>query len=196
MIDLAPNRSDRYSQTNNKSRPFSACFATTVTQGIDVRKYDLSPLLELAFYVESNQPEDGLGWLLDNDDEVRANWRKWHPYDLEIEPYLWADCMVFAVNKLFNYNTAAFVPDLTFNKCVSYVERNIPVCFSGRYEGIAGHYVIVVGWDELKKELIIDDPYGNTLAYGNRANGTDGYHVRYSKADYDRVSKNYGVRIE
>jgi len=196
MIDLAPNRANRYSQTNNKLRPFSACFATSVTQGIGIRNYDLTTLIELAPNVKSAQPEDGLGWFLDSDEEVRANWRKWHPYDLDTEPYLWGDCMVFAVNKLFTPVTAAFVPDLTFNKCVSYIERGVPVCFSGRYEGIPGHYVIVVGWDDMRGELIIDDPYGNTLAFGKKASGTDGYHVRYSESDYDKVSKCYGVRIE
>ena len=196
MIDLVPKRSDRYSQTNNGLRPFSACFATSITEGLDVRKYDLNYLINLASNAGTSQPEDGLGWFLDTDEDVRANWKKWHPNDLDVEPYLWGDCMAFAVNKIFSFNTAVFVPDLTFNKCVSYIERKIPVCFSGKYEGIAGHYVIVVGWDELKQELIIDDPYGNTLAFGKKANGTDGYHVRYSESDYDKVSKCYGVRIE
>jgi len=196
MIDLTPNRDNRYSQTNNGLRKYAACFATTITEGLDARKYNLSQLMEFAANVGTKQPEDGLGWFLDTDEEVRANWRKWHPYDLDIEPYLWGDCMVFAVNKLFKPNTAVFVPDLTFNKCVSYIERKIPVCFSGKYEGIPGHYVIVIGWDDVRKELIIDDPYGNTLALGNKANGTDGYHIKYSRESFDRVSKGYGVRIE
>ena len=196
MIDLMPNRSDRFSQTNNGLRPFSACFATSITEGLAARKYNLDQLIHYAANVGTNQPEDGLGWFLDSDTEVRGNWKKWHPGDLNIEPYLWGDCMVFAVNKLFLKTTAVFVPDLTFNKCIIYIERGIPVCFSGKYEGIAGHYVIVIGYDNDKNELIVDDPYGNTLQFGNKANGTDGFHVRYSKNNFDKVSKNYGVRID
>jgi hypothetical protein len=197
MVNLAPDRGSRYSQVNNILRPLEACFATSVTQCLDIRKYDLSILINYASNVGSNQPEDGLGWFLDHDAEVLANWRKWHiGDDAKIPVYLWADCMVFAVNKIFGFNVAAFIPDITFNKLVSYLDRGIPSCFSGKYTGISGHYVSVVGYND--QGLLINDPYGNTLKNGVQAhkNSQEGFHVLYSLEDYDRVSKNYGVRIE
>jgi hypothetical protein len=196
MVDLNPNRGDRFSQVNNKLRAMSACFATSVTQCLFIRKYDLSILVSYAKNVPSEQPEDGLGWFIDHDPEVQANWKKWHPKELDTPAYLWGDCMAFAVNKLFGAGTAVFVPDLTYSKIVSYLDRSIPCCFSGKYEGIKGHYVTTVGYTE--NNLLIDDPYGNTLKNGSKAgqNSSEGYHVVYTRDDYDRVSKNYGLRIE
>jgi hypothetical protein len=196
MIDLSPNREDRFSQVNNKLRPMNACFATSVTQCLSIRKYDLSILVNYASNAGSGQPEDGLGWFLDHDPEVQANWKKWHPDDLGNPAYVWADCMAFAVNKLFGSNVAAFVPDLTYNKIANYLERGIPSCFSGRYQGILGHYVSAVGYTD--SYLLIDDPYGNTLKNGSKAgqNSSEGFHVQYTREDYERVSKNYGLRID
>jgi hypothetical protein len=196
MVNLNPRREDRYSQVNNILRPMSACFATSAIECLDIRKHDVGRMLAYAAKVNSVQPEDGLGWFLSNDPEVQENWRKWHPTDLGTPAYLWADCMAFAINKIFGQGVAAFVPDLTFNKIVAYLDRGIPSCFSGRYDGIPGHYVSAVGYND--HGLIVNDPYGWTLRYGISAGmkSNEGFNVIYDRDAYDKVSKNYGLRIE
>jgi len=194
MINLLPDRGDRFSQTNNVIRPLTSCFATSIVQCLEIRGYDLSFLK--SYNPNSAQPEDGLSLYLDNDPTVQANWKKWHPKDLNTPAYLWADCMVFAVNTIYKRDIATFKSDLTFNQIISYLERGIPVCFSGKYTRIAGHYLTAVGYDGVN--LIICDPYGNTLKNGSTANrnSSEGFGVLYSEKDYKDHSKGYGVKIE
>ena len=186
-IDLVPNRADYYTQLNNEQDPKIACQATTAAQCISVVD-DVSILTMLGPY---KQPEDNLRRFCKHDQETMGFCIKSHGANWAASvdhPSEWADVLVFAINKIMGYQCARFDPNLTINKIRQDLEKGLPIQVSLRFPRITGHYVSIIGQYE-NGDLIINDPYRDWLH-----DGPDGYHVRYTEADWITHNKGYGIR--
>jgi len=189
-INLCTLRSEYYYvQTNNDVEKMNACYATTITAGMDIIDEDISVLANLHSY---KQPEDNLSWYLRNNPGILEYCRRSHPGS-STPAYMWGDCMVKAVNDIYGKSRIYFKQPLSWENIMTELcEKKLPVAISCRYPGIDGHFVLVVGCDtdyETGAEsLIINDPYKNTLK-----NIPDGFNNYYSREDFNRVFKGYGT---
>jgi len=193
-IDLCPARDKFYSQLNNAVDPYISCQVTSMVAGLDIAGFGLEPIMTIVGY---KQPEDKLRWHMLNDPDVQAFWRKSHPYNLDVPAPEWADCMVYAVNKLYKKAITRYDASLTLEKIYADLEKGLPVYtsmrypdnknFSGKPSPVSGHIVLIVGADG--GNLLVNDPYKNHLT-GDK----DGFKNVYTLKNFVKHNKGYAIR--
>jgi uncharacterized protein YvpB len=194
-INLSPTREKYYSQRNNELNPYDSCNVTSMVMGLDIAGFGLDPIKSIAQY-SYDQPEDRLRWFMLNDTDIQNFWRRNHPQTTIPAPE-WADCMVFAINKLYGKNIVYFDGQLTMKKITDDLKNGLPIYtsnqypnnynFSGVLSPVLGHIVLIVGI--VDEKLVINDPYKNHLT-GNK----DGYNNVYLPEDWQKCNKGYGIR--
>jgi hypothetical protein len=191
---MPPARRDFYSQLNNELAPYVSCQVTSTVAGLHIGKFGLEPVLRIVGY---KQPEDKLRWHMLNDADVQAFWRESHLDALQVPAPEWADCMCYALNKLYGKTITRYDAALTHEKIIGDLGNGLPVYtsmkylenknFAGKLSTVSGHIVLVVGVDGDK--LIVNDPYKNHLT-GDK----DGFNNIYTPEDFSRHNKGYAIR--
>ena len=133
-----------------------------------------------------------------NDLQVQDYWYHSH-HGTTIPAPEWADCMYFAVNKIYNDKIVWYEGTLTIDKIQADLESGVPVYTSMKYPGnknfsgkpspIGGHIVLIVGIDN--NSIIINDPYKNHLT-GDK----DGFRNFYTFEKFERHNKGYAIRYK
>jgi hypothetical protein len=193
-IDICEDRTLFYIQTNNELDPYSACQCTAMAAGLDVGKFSLRPILILKD--KYRQPEDKLRNFILTDPAVQDFYRKSHGRT-EIPAPEWADCMVYAVNRLYGKRIVYFEPSITRAGITADLGNGLPIYCSMQYKNnrnnagliapVDGHIVLIVGIDD--NGYIINDPYKNHLT-----GAADGYKNYYTEEQFKAHSKGRGIR--
>lgn len=194
-INLSPTKEKYYSQLNNELDPYIACQVTTMIMGLDIAGFSLDPLYRIPNCIHS-QPEDRLRWFMLNNEDVQNFWKKSHPQTNTPAPE-WADCMVYAVNKLYEKDIVRYENNLTKNIIYDDLSIGMPIYTSMKYPNnrnlsgalspIPGHIVLVVG--VINDRIIVNDPYKNHLT-GDK----NGWNNVYLPEDWQKYNKGYGIR--
>ena len=189
-------RDKYYSQLDNELNPYISCQVTSMVMGLDIGGFGLTPIRDLPCG-EYRQPEDKLRRFMLDDPGVQDFCKRSHPGSALPAPE-WADCMVFAINKLYGANIVYFDAAINTTKIKTDIMAGMPVYtsmkypanknFSGKPFPVSGHIVLVVGFDETS--LIINDPYKNHLT-GDR----DGFCNVYSAEEFAVHNKGYAIRF-
>lgn len=193
MVNLLPNRIDYYTQNNNERDPRNACQRTAAAQCL----YILGEIDKIKGPYA--QPEDNLDYICNTDPEIfdfcfRSHGRegippaKNCPVDNIIE---WADVLCFTIEKAVGY-TAARYSEYGFVSIVADLEAGLPLMASMKYpeRNVPGHYVSVVGYGDGGREIIVADPYRNSLS-----GGPDGFGNVYTAMEWAKYFKGYGIRF-
>jgi hypothetical protein len=146
VINLAKGK-DYYQQRNNELRPGASCNSTSMVQALSI--------MGLAFpKSEYKQPEDALtAYIIAQGGN----------------PEIHADLSRFT-NQWMSKDVTKFSTALPVDSILLEIKNGRPVVLSGTFPGHPtpmkshyGHIVTLVGYEESKKGIIIDDPYGNTI---------------------------------
>jgi hypothetical protein len=181
MIDLNPNRTHYYIQTNSEISKLDSCQSSAVAESLEILHYDIDKIPG-----KFKQADDRLFWYLRNNEKCLAKYKISHPGS-KVPPNEWLDIIVYGVDLLFP-NACYYDENLTIKKIITDIsKKNTPVNLSCRFSKISGHYITVVGMNN--NDLLIDDPYKDTLHQK-----ADGYHCRYSVEELSNHMKGYGIR--
>ena len=200
-VDLInDNKEKYYSQLNNQLSPYIACQVTSMVMALDIAGFGLDPIMKIPCVLP--QAEDKLRWYMLTDDDVQTMWKTNHKNNLHIPAPEWADCMVFAINKLYEKNIAYYQDRLTLDMIIADLVNCLPVYISMKYPNnknfagnpapIDGHIVVVVGVETFGNttKITINDPYKNHLT-GEK----DGFKNIYTLDEFNRHFNNRGIRL-
>jgi hypothetical protein len=203
VINLCPSRKYYYTQLNNEDDPINSCFITTVVAGFDLINKDTSRFLEYAKRINLNrtQPEDILRHYITTSETLNKFYKRSHP-NTTIPITEWADCVVYGFNTFLTEELGFkkkqyvyFDGSIFIETLIRDLKNGLPIAVSFKYveRKIPGHYSLVVGGEFINNQLlnlIVNDPYKNFLN-----NTSDGFQVKFSKTDWAKHSKGYGVRF-
>jgi len=194
---LLKSREDYYIQMNNERDGINACQRTAAAQCLDFIK-EIKNISG-----PYKQPEDNIDWLANSDESpysagIKELAKRSHGEDMGIPKEVgnileWADVLCATINAVVDYNASAY-HQFTVEQIIAQIDKGLPVMVSLRFPEykIKGHYVSVVGYEDINNEryLIIADPYKNTLK-----NTPDGFCVPYSPQEFAAHYKGYGIRF-
>jgi hypothetical protein len=190
--NLSPTRDKYYKQTNNEIDATIACQCTTITAGLDIVHGNVEVLEKLGKY---KQPEDNLKNYVDNDPEalnycIFSHGKNWDEY--VNKPSEWADVLVKFTNKVYNKSVIYFDDIITDEEIKTDIDNGLPVAVSMKFvdRKVYGHYVLVVGYND-DGSYIINDPFKNF-----NENTPDGFNCIYTKEDFKKRFKGYGIRFK
>jgi hypothetical protein len=186
-MKLTKDRSkDYFIQRNNEVEPNDSCQVTAMVNGL----YLVNPeyLNAIDRVGTFGQPEDDLRYYCGHEPAILAYCKNSHG-ETKIHPAEWADCLIYAVNRIIGKQVVFFSPSISYPSIqtqLSLYDRPVMVSLKFPNKGIAGHYVLVVGMD--MNGLIVNDPWGKSML-----DDSDGYECRYTYMQLEKHSKGYGM---
>jgi hypothetical protein len=178
------NGKENYSQRNNELDPFGSCNVTSMCMALDYIGYSFPT-------GQYKQPEDNLYQFMK---------------DHNLEPTVHAELSI-GVNKWIRKDNATnFSVHRSIDQVFGEIREGRPVVLSGTFPGFPkvmpkpyGHVVCLVGgiWQDdlgrgLPDQIIIDDPFGNTL---NNWNGS-GNDIHLSQRQFIDWIKDCGSPVK
>ncbi len=187
MRKVLGTRKQLYTQENNaqvllfddyfKKKKYIACAPTSCAMGFDIAGRSMN------VFTAGEQPEDSILMILHNPSNLKAlkEIRKldYDQYPPNEVPQLYD----FVGKILYGTEACKFKWGLTFNIIKSNIDNGIPMMILVQFP-VGGHYDLIVGYDDLKKIIIYNDPYPK------RWNDKNGYNremdLAYFKENVNR----------
>jgi uncharacterized protein YvpB len=74
---------------------------------------------------------------------------------------------------------STFSTTTPFQKIKESLAKGNPVIYSGRFTP-GGHIIVLIGFDDINRQFIVNDPWGEYFPSGYRSSHTNGKQLRYS----------------
>lgn len=188
------NKNKYSNQTEAKINPYTTCFSHCTCWFLQNISYSFSSLTPDIVTSEINSTKY-LDW-------CRINLGDWAAKNYQGKlNQLWGVQLQYIKDKLFEKNISKEVmfEQLTTIDTIKTAlsKSSVIVGTTPTYQGQKlGHIMLVVGYDEEKNELIIDDPFGDfrdSYAKGNW--GTLGNDLRITPIDYAKIISNFSIYV-
>ena len=162
------------SQRNNKYSPKSACNVTS---------------LQIAMSIDYPNLTDDQLFVLANSESTRKIVHTKYPGNAWIDNYFRDNCanevfvcIIEAANQIIGSSAyCKMVSNLSLQDIKNQIDNGYAVMLCGKYAG-NGHFICVVGYNDIKKCFIVNDPWGNWIK--GYTPPYDGFNVEYP---YDRT---------
>lgn len=173
------------SQRDNKFSPKSACNVTMIQMALanhfkitDDELFLLANSREIEDKIKFKYPKDYSGWI----------GPKFFRRNCANEVFVVLLEVLFHVMESQRY--AKIQWNLTDQNIMDEIDKGYPFGACGNF--IGGHFVLIIGYDKVKKSWIVNDPYGNWLTGYKDHNGDS---LEYPMAKVKKILYTYGFKI-
>ncbi len=166
------------SQRDNDHSPSYTCNVTTVAMCLEYRGI-YSPN-------EDQQTEDWLyeqlkgPWLAGANEEIK----RVRGYTTD-KPQQFAEALAWIFRQFPETFGAGEVMYLSLSQMMRMIEEDVPLILSGRFPkksgGSIAHFVLMIGYQDGGREIVLHDPWGNTGVYDDKDG--EGIVVPWSRLD-------------
>lgn len=170
-----------FSQRDNEISPSISCYPTSIgmamtyclgLSGFDKSAIGAAPNEQIEDFVNKYMDsKDVTEWMNKNTTRLgKWIWKRARRTNYYVENYVFNKLMnPFGYQSKLSFN-------LSYTKFVSTLMKNqLPIILGGNFSKLStvkGHIVCAIGYDSIKKEVIVNDPWGNALTgYKDRKNG-------------------------